>query len=385
MLFRKEELITLDVTSRFMNACVIVKKAESVFDIKARASYEHDGFGDCAWFDLAGAEKCAEQVLSEIKSRAKINKHARLFVGVPGEFTAIVNRELSIKLDRQRRIVDDDIEFLIDKGRFFDTEGYDIINASPVLFILDSSNRRYFDVRGMKATTITGLTSYMLASQRFTSIFTRAAANVGFSDVRFVSLPWAEVMTLFNRDQRAFPIMLVDVGYISSFAAIGNGEGLGALTSFSIGGGHIAGDIFEKYGVSFDSAERAKEVLDLNLSYYEHDILVADGKHTVYAQGAVEIAKAVLGEIASIISTVASKNEYPQSKTIYLTGEGILGLRGAETFLSERTGRNIEICAATLPGFTKPAESSEAALITLSDKLDKEIRDSGFIRTFQRR
>ena len=185
--------------------------------------------------------------------------------------------------------------------------------------------------------------------------------------------PWAESIALFEREARSTPVLVADIGYLSSFAAVGVGFGLEDLASFSVGRGHIAAEIYEKLGVPYDLAERALELVDLNLAYSPTDILVADGgTHAVHAADAAETVRGVLRELAEFVSSVAENNNYPLRSTVYLTGDGITSLRGADKFLSEQIGRNVEICAPKLAGFNKPADSSEAALIIVAEQLRAE-------------
>lgn len=372
MVFSSGGVVTLNVTSRFMSASFCVKKASSVYEVKASAKKEHDGFGDCEWYDAVAAEKCAREVLSEVAEKSRCKKR-RVYVGVPGEFCGVVNRDVSVRLDRERKVVDADIEFLIEKGKAFDTEGYAIINSAPVSFSLDASEKQYFDVRGMKACRVSATVSYLVLESSFADMFRNAAEKVGFADVRFVASPWAECITLFEREARSTPVLVADIGYLSSFAAIGVGYGVEALASFSVGRGHIAAEIYNQLGISYELAEHALELVDLNLAYSPTDILVADGvNRAVHASDAAETVRGVLRELAAFVSSVAEENNYPLRAPIYLTGDGITSIRGADKFLSEETGRNVEICAPKLVGFARPADSSEAALIIVAEKLQSE-------------
>ncbi len=372
MVFSSGGVVTLNVTSRFMSAKVCVRKASSVYEIKASAKKEHDGFGDLEWFDKVAAEKCAREVLSEVAENTRCSKK-RVFVGVPGEFCAVYNRDVSVRLDRERKVVDADIEFLIEKGKAFDTDGYTIINSAPVSFSLDASDKQYFDVRGMKACRVAATVSYLLCENSFAEMFTEAARKVGFADVRFVAVPWAESITLFEREARSVPLLVADIGYLSSFAVVGVGYGLERLASFSVGRAHIAADIYDRLKVPYDLAERALELVDLNLSYSPTDILVADGvNHAVHAADAAETVRGVLREFSEFVSEVAESRNYPLRSTVYLTGDGITSIRGADKYISEQTGRPIEICAPRLAGFTRPADSSEAALIIVAEHLRAE-------------
>ncbi|HIU98310.1 MAG TPA: hypothetical protein IAC73_00500 [Candidatus Limadaptatus stercoripullorum] len=383
MLFGTGGTVSLSVTSRLMSARLCSRKAESVYDVRCCKTREYDGFAGGEFVDPEAAGALAKELLTaaaeETRPRTKT-----VYVGVPGEFGMSVCRDVSVMLDRSRRIVDADTAYLAEKGRGAAEDGYLFIGDSPVCYRVDASGGSYFDVRGMKGTRIDGTVTYFLAREDYASVFTAACAAAGFPDVRFVFQPWAECMTLLGRDKRAEESLLVDVGYLSTSLSAAVGDGLAASEAVCFGGGHIAAGIYEVFGVSFGLAERAKELLDLNLAYSPADILVADGSKSVHAAQAAELVREALSELADEISSFAARSGCSARTPVGLTGEGITSLRGADKFLSERTGRTVEICAPTLAGLNKPAFAAEAALVIMSDRLASG-RDGSQAKDHQRR
>ena len=118
-------------------------------------------------------------------------------------------------------------------------------------------------------------------------------------------------------------------------------------------------------------AERAKELVDLNLSYADDAVLVADNDYTVFAADACEIVRARLEQFAELIKTVLDGLDSPTYVPVYLTGEGVASIRGAKKFLSEQLNRSVEVCAPRLPGFFKPSDSSKISLLTVAETLSK--------------
>ncbi|MCM1455028.1 MAG: hypothetical protein NC037_00655, partial [Bacteroides sp.] len=106
-LFTKD-IVVLDVTSRLISAIVGVKKAQSVFGIKSIVETEQPGYADGEWFDKNETLQAAEQALSQAMVAAN-SRAKRLFIGVPSEFVLVVSKHVSVRLDRRRRIADDDI------------------------------------------------------------------------------------------------------------------------------------------------------------------------------------------------------------------------------------------------------------------------------------
>ncbi len=367
-----KDIAVLDVNSRLISAIVGSKRAQSVFGIKSIIEKQHQGYENGEWFDEEDTVDVAKSVLLDAMKSAD-SRTKRLFIGVPAEFISVVTKEVSVRLDRQRRVIDDDIDYLLKKGDDFDTEKYLTINTSAIYYSVNGEDKIYNDVRDMTATRVDACVSYMLCEKGFVKTFDEVAESLGFNDVRYVATCWAEGMALLEKEQRDSVYMLIDIGYLSSSISIAKGDGILDMKSFSMGGAHICGDIFEALEVPFDMAEEAKRLVDLNLNYSDEAVLVGDGENVVYASDACEIAKNRLDVFVDILADVFKEIEEdaPSYMPVYLTGEGIAPMRGAKKYLSEQLGKNIEIVTPKLPGFVKPDDCSKASLLVMADNLSK--------------
>jgi len=370
-LFTKD-IAVLDVNSRLISAIVGSKRAQSVFGIKSLVEKQHQGYENGEWFDQNDTVDIAKSVLLDAMKSAD-SRTKKLFIGVPAEFVTVVTKEVGIRLDRQRRVIDDDIDYLLKKGDDFDTDKYLTINTSAIYYSVNDDEKIYNDVRDMEATKVDACVSYMLCEKSFVKMFDEVAASLGFTDVRYVATCWAECMTLLEKEQRDSVYMLIDIGYLSSSVCIAKGEGILEMKSFSMGGAHICADIYEALEVPFDMAEEAKRLVDINLNYNDEAVLVGDGENVVYATDACEIAKNRLDVFADVISDIFKEIEEdaPSYMPVYLTGEGVASMRGAKKYLSEQLGKNIEIVTPKLPGFVKPDDCSKASLLVMADNLSK--------------
>ena len=177
--------------------------------------------------------------------------------------------------------------------------------------------------------------------------------------------------------------MIVDVGYITGSVAAIKGDGLLSLSSFSQGGGHIAGDISVLLNLPFEVAEKVQSKLDLNLNYSEEEYFEVTGLEPlrISAKDAKDIAFARLDSIANIIRQafeIAGK-DCPDYAAVYLTGGGLTEIRGAKEYLSASLNRPIEVLTSGLPRFDKPALASTMALFETASKLSQQ-RKYGFIK-----
>ena len=382
--FFNKDIVVLDVTSSRVTALAGCRKAQSVYDIKVRAERVYDGYSDGAFFDEEQVSEAIFEALSEAAEKSGASPR-RVYIGVPGEFVALVNRPVSVTLDRVRRVVDADVDYLVKKGADISEEGYVLIGSSAICYSVDTSEKLFFDVRGMNAGRVSATVSYMLAETSFTSLAESAAKRAGFKEVNFIAAPWAECVAMFEREQRDAAYVLIDVGYLSSSVVVGRGEGLQELKSFSMGGGHVAADIYEVLGVPFELAEEAKELVDLNLSYPDDAVLVSSGEYVIHAAEACEIVRARLEYFAEVVASVIGGEVSPTYVPVYLTGDGFASIRGARTVISEKLGRNVELCAPKVPGFTRPGDSSALSLFVVAEKMSKKSTGSPFKSRFQRR
>lgn len=373
-LFTKD-IAVLDVSSKQITGIIGLKKS-SLINIKASVQKDFSGFEDGVWFDTKETLQTAKAVLKELKQKSN-TKTKRLFISVPCEFLAVVSKEVEINLDRERKIIDADIDYLLKKGDSFDSNRYVTINTSAIYYSIDKSEELFVDVRGLSARKVSGFVSYILCESSFVTMFDALATSVGFKEVQYIASNWAESLALFEKEQRDLPFVLLDIGYLTSSVTLARGEGVLDMKSFSMGSGHMAGDIFEALDVPFNLAEDARDLVDLNLNYDENTILVSDSEHTIYASDACEIVKSRLDVFAEIIGEIiyAFENDAPTIMPLYLTGDGIASIRGAKKYLSELLGRNIEIISPKLAGFTKPCHSSKIALLTVAETLSFGLGD----------
>ncbi len=365
-----KDIAVLDVTSRLISAIVGTKKAQSVFGIKAVSEEACQGYENGEWYDPADTVQIAKDVLADAMKQAG-SRTKRLFVSVPAEFVTVVSKEVSVVLDKRRRVTEEDVDYLLKKGDEFDGSGYVTINTSAIYFAVDDDEKLFNDVRGMDAERIEACVSYVLAEEGFVNMFDEVGESLGFKDIRYIATPWAECMGLLEKEQRDKIYMLIDVGYMSTSVALAKGDGVLDLRSFSMGGAHISGDMYEALGVGFEIAEDAKRLVDLNLNYSKDAVLVTRGDELVRAGDALEVTKSRLEVFADIFAEILHdyEGDVPGYMEIYLTGEGIANIRGAKKYLSELLGKNIEIITPKLPGFVKPEDASKASVLLMADSL----------------
>ncbi len=369
-LFTKD-IAVLDISSRLISAIVGMKKTQCVFGIKAVSEQEYSGFEEGQWYDEEETRRVASSVLKDAMYKAE-SSTKRVFIGVPAEFVAVQTEEVEIALDRERKVIDADIDYLIEKGKKnLNLEGLEIINSSAISYTIDGADKLYSDVRGLTASKVGGIITYILCVKPFIELFNGVCSTLGFKEIKYISTAWAEGITLFESEERDNMYAIADIGAISSSVMIGMGEGIVDMESFSCGGQYISADMCEELDVEFSQAEKARELVDLNLSYSEDAMLVADGENIIYGAEAKEFTMERLDYFAQIIEEFLTDFDFPSYAPVYITGEGIAAIRGVKKYMSAQLGRTVDIKAPKLPGYAKPCHSSKISLLMVAESLTK--------------
>ena len=211
----------------------------------------------------------------------------------------------------------------------------------------------------------------MLAENNFLDFVTNIFAEIGIKHLIFTSANLAEMIYLLNPDIRDRYAILVDIGYITTNVMVGQGDGLLFLNSFSLGGGHITGDLYQVLKIPFAQAESLKHKIVLNWQASENDTYEVMGKEfiaTYSAKATNEITESRVEIIANYIQKCLDRCEYefPDYLPIYLTGGGVCYIKGVKDFLARKLGRKVQIVTPGLAQSERPDLSSEMSLLDLA-------------------
>lgn len=359
-----KKMAVLDIGSDALTLVLQDNKYANNFTFKASADY--DGYQDGEFLDIEGLFRAVDSLLQECEV-ATFSPVSEVMVGVPGEFTAVVCKNISYDLGVNRRVSARDLDALYALGNdFSDLENYTPISASPVYFMLDNGTGTITPI-GAETSKLDCLMSYVVCEKQFISLFDKIAENAGVK-FTYASSVLAEVMYVVPERRRDEGVVLADIGYISSSVAFAKGDGLLHSASFSLGGGNIAGDITMVDNIPFEHSLALLDKINLNLEPTAEGVyrISSGGESVEYNIAHInEIASARVQNIAETISLAISASEYiiPPSATILLTGSGLASIPGAKECISKITGRNVEILTPELMQFNKPRYASLAGLL----------------------
>lgn len=367
----------LDIGSDVITLILLDNRYANNFLYKGAAEYA--GFQDGEFLDMEGLFKAIDGLIKECKDTAFCTP-SEILVGVPGEFTTVVCKNVESSFASAKKITAKDVENLFEQGNTYDNHpNFKTINASPVYFINDKGQKSINPLE-LSGKSFTAFISYVLCERSFIDLFDRIAESLG---VRFnyTSSILAELMFVVPPEIRDKGVILADIGYITSTVAYGKGDGILHSVSFSVGGGNIAGDLVTCLNIPFEHAMELVPKINLNLQPQPADLYTVSVRGEAFTYNIKDVNEVAYCRVQDIAETVkrcidSSNTEIPLNIPLMLTGSGISSVVGAKDILCSATGRQVKIISADLLQFNKPSQSPAAGLIMV---LQRQFSGGGLI------
>ena len=339
------------------------------YRIVAEDSVLYDGFLDS---EFLSPDKLLDD-LSQLITRmsTKMRKHiTSIVVGVPSEFCICVCKRISRKYVTLHKITDADLINLYESNSSFgDSEEYNVINFSPMKFVLDDEISTLSPV-GMKTRSLILDASYILAKRYFMDTMMDRLTSIGVKHIDFISSALGQAMNCEPKKQDGRPIVIVDCGHISTSVSVYKGEGLALLSSFAMGGGHISSDIMQILGLSFRDAELIKRKVILTITSDKNDYYeICTKGNLVRAPINItnQIVKSRIEMIAKVVANILSIDEVFKGIDLYLTGDGIANFKGAKNIIHDITGLNVYEYQIPFDNSKEKYQTSKMGLASLAN------------------
>ena len=278
---------------------------------------------------------------------------------------------MNLTFPKYKKITQFDVDNIFATGNDFEGDPmFTVINKSVIYYEIDGM-RRVIDPVGIKAKSVTGFVSFILARKAFTSMFKSIFAELKIMVKGFICANLAEGLYLFDAKTRDRYSILVDVGYITTNVAVFRGNGLLSLNSFSMGGGFITADLAECLKISFNEAERIKHKIVLGWKAGVRDVYEidgADGYIQTYSASAVnEISTDRIEMICDYIQKCFDSCVYalPDFLPVNITGGGFNFIKGIKPIVANKLKRKINFLSPSYPNINGPDYSSEVGLLHL--------------------
>ncbi len=382
------ETAVLDIGSSKISVMIAEKGINNTFNIKSSAEENYDGFSGGEFFN---EESLKSAIINAVKKAGENLRYniKKVYVGVPSEFSYCLTKEVNATFPKRKRIKDSDVFEIFESSQNFDDDSF-VINRSPIYFILDD-NRKVLTPVGEVTSKLNILISYILTSKNFINLITSILNEANVFDIDFISSSLAEALYLTEPEMRDSGLILIDCGYITTSVSLVKGDGLLCMKAFSMGGGHITGDLCQVLNLSFTQAENLKRKVVLSLDATDNDFYEANvngNMQPISAKFVNDIILARLEMFSNIFNKILNSSEFNlQNKPfipILITGGGLNYLKGAKDYLSKQMGRNLEYIAPSVPQLNRPHYSSILSLLDISLTQEKNIKKSFLQKLFNR-
>ena len=364
---QKKQVAVIEIGSSKITVAVGEPGVNKTFLIKYRKDYEYEGFSDGEFFDAESVKKIMHSCADFIEDAVGKGGAKGVYVGVPGEFTAINVKSGQISFSGKKRITEEDVDRLFESAFAITAYGYSLINRSAIVYELDDY-RRLANPLGVASEILKGKLSFVMCSDYFTENVKNPLKAAGLDNVELVSESLAEIMFLLEPETRDRIAILLDVGYITTTFSLVQGDGILYQKSFGFGGGYLTGALSQRFECDFAVAEELKKKINLcGAEGSERAILLSDGKY-YSEQDAKKTIKDALDDLCEKIEDAADGCGYaiPEYVPLMITGGGIALLRGAKEHVSNRTGFPVEVVAPKVPLMEKPTESALLSLLQMA-------------------
>lgn len=383
-----KETAVLDIGSSKITVMIAEKGINNTFNIKSSSEEAYDGFGGGEFFSVDSLKTAIKNAVKKAGENLRY-KIKKIYVSVPSEFSYIENREINATFNKRKKLRDADIYEIFDSSQNFPEDSF-IINRSPIYFILDD-NRKVLNPVGEVTSKLNIMISYILTDKSFVELISDILSEENIFDIDFISSALAESLYLTEPEMRDSGLVLIDCGYITTSVSLVKGNGIIGLKAFSMGGGHISGDLCQCLNLSFSQAENLKKKVVLSLDATDNDfyeVNINGSMQPVSCKLVNEIILARLDMFCEIFNKIFNSNEFNlQNKPfipILVTGGGLNYLKGAKDYLGKQLGKNIEYIAPMVPQMNRPHYSSTLSLLDIALTQEKNLKKSFLQRLFNK-
>lgn len=345
--------------------CLIASITNDDVQILGYGHKESRGISASAISDMRLAQKSITNVVSEAERMAGFNID-RLLIGISGSQVISTRKEVSTKIAADI-VKASDIAALAAKVRAeFKKNNREIIHLVPLQYRIDDSapvvNPRY-----MSGETLYAKFHVVSTSQTTIKNIENCLKRCQLSVNNYVVEPYASGLSCLSDNEMDLGALLIDIGGSStSFSIILEGK-LIHVGHSPIGGVHITKDISTILNVSFDSAEKIKNLnSSLLISPIEERELIKMKFIDADAQEMIQITRAELRDIIQSrleemfesVKTILEKSGISVYKlgNIVLTG-GVTSIVGIDKLASEIFEKNVRI------GYPNKLESIASELL----------------------
>lgn len=367
----KSEIAILDFGSSKIT-CFVGLPTQDGFIIKSTGQSKYAGFSNSEWYEPQKLNEAVEFAIKQAEDSLD-SKIKNVFVGVPGEFSAVATSEASLTFRSAKKITKEDVDELFVKANIFTkSDCARMINRSSIYYTLDD-DRHLADPVGCVSSKLIGLVSYIFVAENFRSSVSEVLRKLDIDATDYISNCLAEALYLIEPLSCEDTAILVDIGYLSTNIMVTEGDGLLFLRSFSLGSAYINSDLSQVLEIAFPLAEQLLTKINLNLDFEENDTYILSSGAGVKAKLSNDIVRARIEDMSQYIIKCIEECEYALGvKTpVFLTGGGLTYIKGGVDYLGTVLGKPFKIAKPLDPQYNRNEYMSSYGLLDIAVKQNR--------------
>ena len=374
---RKNIAVALEIGSSKLKVAVAREGINNTLNIIDTDEVLYDGYYEGAFVDFEKLKSSLIKLFDEIDYKKK-RYNKKLYVGLPAEFVGVEVVKADVNFDGYKKIRKQDIEGLFaEAASKLEGEGIEIISTSAITYYTDDGGRILYDPLGKKAKQLSADVSVVIAEKDTIVKLNQIFEDLEFTEVEYVCETLTQAISIISKEEREHECLLIDVGHLSTSISFIKGDGLLSLVAYSLGGGHITGDLCETFNISYQEAEKLKSQMVISVKAGRqacYDLVTPRGVERINLMDANNVAIDRVAEIGRAINSCVINHspEFISFLPTYLTGLGLTKLKGAKDYLSKCIARNIIIAMPDKPGQDKPENTAIFSILDYALKNSKK-------------
>lgn len=318
-----------------------------------------DGYLEDTFLD----KQSLHDAIVDAVQKAEQESHTRIrdiALTVPASFSKLVLSDMTMTLGDRARVVDPaDVDRLIELSfcKVETPSGHVLMHSTPVFFLVDGVSSSELP-QGVVTEEISGLITHMFVREDYIETIQNALDDLGIEISMCISAALGEATMLIPEEERVRPAVLIDVGYRQTDICVIENAALTGIASIPMGGYQFASDLAFGLEVTQQSAEQAKRRFVFSLDYGDKtEILRSEtASKRVENRTIAYIIEARANDLASHIREELDRMQVnlESRPIVYLSGGGLLMMRGSLDFLKKALGFPIKRDMPWTPRLSSP-------------------------------
>lgn len=259
---RKEEkskkIFALDIASSGIKAIAVEAYEDNAIKIISEENRKADAIKNGVILQPSGTAFNVNSLLKELKNSSRFKENIRNYaIGIGGKNMKIIHETYYHKLDKKRRITEEDIDLMAYQcGLENQSESYEVYDVIPVKYEVDGYETE--NPEGRIGQHIKGKYHLIIGSGDLKSYLQKMLERVGSHQATPIQIaPEAFAIAVSEEEDRKEGCAIIDMGASSTTLMIYKNEILQYLLVVPLGAANITKDI-QSLGISEAHAEKLK-------------------------------------------------------------------------------------------------------------------------------